>query len=134
MHFTIRGESIFPPTMHAFYKQFSKNVPIMLKKVPIMPVFFFSTKYPFLTITNMYSTFHARSEGLGDFSLLNNEMTPNVYFLAELSGTLWLASRAVDSCWATTTTSTRSAIDLQSTTPFDEQYMCIISAKLPDYS
>ena len=68
----------------------------MLKKVPIMPVFFFfSTKCPFLTITNTYSTytlnnflvisqhhrartilrFHAKSEGLGDFSLLNNEMT-----------------------------------------------------------
>ena len=32
-------------------------------------------KCPFLTITNMYSTFRAKSEGLGDFSLLNNETT-----------------------------------------------------------
>ena len=48
----------------------------MLKKVPIMPVFFFSQqKCPFLTITNTYSTFHGKSEGLGDFSLLNNETT-----------------------------------------------------------
>ena len=40
----------------------------MLKKVPIMPVFFFSTKCPFLTTTNTYSTFHVKSKGLGDFS------------------------------------------------------------------
>ena len=59
----------------------SNSQPIMLKKVPIMPSFF-STKCPFLTITNTYSTglaailrFRAKSEGLGNFSLLNNETT-----------------------------------------------------------
>ena len=51
-----------------------ENEPTMLKKVPIMPIFF-STKYSFLTITNTYSTFRGKSEGLGNFSLLNNEMT-----------------------------------------------------------
>ena len=55
---------LFFLTYYAF-KQFSRNVPIMLKKVPIMPVFFFSaTKCPFLTITNTCSTFRAKSEGL----------------------------------------------------------------------
>ena len=37
--------------------------------------FFCATKCPFLTITNTYSTFRAKSEGLGDSSLLNNEAT-----------------------------------------------------------
>ena len=71
---------LFFPSYYAF-KQFSRNVPIMLKKVPIMPGFF-SANCPFLTITNTYSTrlaailrFCAKLEGLGDFSQLNNETT-----------------------------------------------------------
>ena len=107
----------------------------MLKKVPIIPAFFFSTKCPFLIITNTCSTFRRKSEGLGDFSLLNNKTTQ---ILAGLLGILWLTSEAVDSCWATTTTSIRPAIarfsDLQSTTPFDEHYTCNIPVKLPDNS
>ena len=52
---------------------------------------FFSTNFPFLTITNTYSTglaailhFCAKSEGLGDFSQLNNETTRTL--------TSWLGS------------------------------------------
>ena len=140
MSSTTRDESIM---------QFSRNVPIMLKICP-----FFPQKCPFHTITNTYSTglaailhFRAKSEGLGDLIIDNiggyiiydwwNDS--NLDFLAGLLGILWLASRALDSCWATTTSSSRPAIaaacaDWQSTTPFDEHYTCIIPVELPDYS
>ena len=72
---------VYSSTVYYAFKQFSRNVPIMLKKVPIMPVSF-STNCPFLTITNTYTTglaailrFCAKLEGLGDFSQLNNETT-----------------------------------------------------------
>ena len=51
---------------------------------------------------------NSKWEGLGDFSLLS--IMSNVDFLAGLLGILWLASGAVDSCLATTTTSTRPTI------------------------
>ena len=100
----------------------SQNVPIMLKKVPIIPGFFSSS----LTVSSVSTApqllrfpqgglamilhFPTKSEALGDFSLFNKETTRNVDFLAGLLGILWLTSRAVKSCWATTTASTRPTI------------------------
>ena len=61
------GLLCFPPLLLCFLAILQ---PIMC---PLCP-FFLSTKCPFLTITNKYSTFRGKSEGLGDFSL-NNETT-----------------------------------------------------------
>ena len=77
-----RDESImlFTPPIMLFTPPImllSNSQEIMLKKVPIMLVSF-STKCPFLTITTTLAAilrFRAKSEGLGDFSLLNNETT-----------------------------------------------------------
>ena len=112
------------------------------KKCPLCR-FFFLNKCPFLTITNTYSTglavilrFRAKSEGLGDFSLLNNETTrmltswPGSWessgLLPELltaAGPLLLLVQARYCCCCS---------DLQSTTPLDEHYTCIVLLKLSE--
>ena len=75
----------------------------------------------------MYSTFHAKSEGLGDFSPCS--------IMKRLER--WLLGRALGNPLARFR-SCRQLLGhyyyLQSTTPFDEQYMCIIPVKLLDYS
>ena len=122
-------------TSYYAFKQFSRNVPIMLKKVPIM-LASFSTKCPFLTITNTLAAilrFRAKSEGPGDFSLLNNETTrtstssPGSW---EYSGSLPELSIAAGPLLLLVL----GPLSMLSTTPFDEHYTCIIPVKLPDYS
>ena len=67
---------LFFLTYYAF-KQFPRNVPIMLKKVPIMPGFFFSQQNALFSRLQTRIAHFARSQKAykGDFSLPSNEAT-----------------------------------------------------------
>ena len=82
--------------------------------------------------------FRAKSEGLGDFSLLNNETTrtltssPGTW---ESSGSLPELSTAAGSLLLLVLGPlSLLLLGPAATTPFDEHYTCIIPVKLSDYS